>query len=128
MALRRENDDLRSELQKLQNVVSQLTSKPESNETDALVCLGQLSDSGLPPTPDSSQSTMVAQGYSMADYRLHQSVRLIPSNKIASESQAGLTSNYSKAYPQILSFENPQSIARDLLGPSTPSRLDGILR
>lgn len=67
---------------------------------------------------------MLAQGNHRAEHRLHQPLQLVPSNNTGSATQAGLSMHYLKAYPQILAFKNSQSIARDLLGPSTPPRLD----
>lgn len=126
MALRRENDNLKSELQRLQDYVNQLSSKPETNETDALICLAELPDPQL--TPDDLSTMLTQKQYSMADYQLKQPLPFVRSTQLAFNAQAGLPLNYPKAYPQILAFENPNSVARDLLGPSTPSRLDGILR
>lgn len=129
MALRRENDNLKCELQKLQDYVSQLTSTPDANGADALLRLAELPDPDPATTSANNPSTILAQEHnSMADYRLRQPLQFNYSTNLAPDAQAGLSSHYSKAYPQILAFENPQSVARDLLGPSTPSRLDGILR
>lgn len=122
MALRRENDSLKNELHKLQDFVSQLVSVPE---TDALMFQKQVS--GSEPT-SIDPSMMLAQGYHRAEHRLHQPLQLVQSNNTGSETQADLSMHYSKAYPQILAFENPQSIARNLLGPPTPPRLDSIMR
>lgn len=50
---------------------------------------------------------------------------LIPAT---SNLQTDLLLNYSKAYPAIVAFENPQAIAKSLLNPSGSHRLEDIMR
>lgn len=119
-ALRRENEALRSRLQEYQKLVDDLTSVPAQ---DPSALLGSVRDNIHPNAEEPPRP------YRTADYRiLEQPLQLASLTRVRSNLEAELLLNHSKAYPKILAFENPQSIAERLLNPSESHRLDDIIR
>lgn len=118
-ALRRENEALKKRFQQYQKLVDNLTSLPAE---DALALLKSRSDGVGLTDPDLFNAEWPRPRIS------DQPSRPIPLIPLTSNLQADLPLNFSKVYPEIVAFENPQSIAKTLLSPSGSHRLEDIMR
>ncbi|KAL1584791.1 hypothetical protein WHR41_06595 [Cladosporium halotolerans] len=118
-AVRRENEALKKRLQEYQKLVDEIKSLPAE---DALAILKSRSD-GVNLIDSDRFNADWPQPRILA--RPPPSTPLIP---LISDLQADLPLNFSKVYPKIVAFENPQSIAKGLLNPSGSHRLEDIMR
>lgn len=123
-ALRRENKALNNRLQQYEKLFNDLASLPTK---DAVALFRSRRDSvDLNPALFHVESP---QQYHIPDYRiLDRPLRQAPLFPVTSDLQADLLVSHSKAYPKILAFENPQSIAKRLLSPSGSHQMDDITR
>lgn len=127
MALRRENETLKSELRKLQDRIACLTATPENDALGHLRVHPTFSDS-----KQAFSSAAVVQQSIVSEERpsprlTHEITSKVVSPQFAiSKLQDELLLHHTAAYPKILAFESPQSIAKELLGPSGHQRLNRI--
>lgn len=136
MALRRENEDLKTKVQELQDLVENFISKPESDPLSRPGNLPSSSGHGLfllgnDLSVNSAASLLEATQQISATNSpmLNQPLRGIGlMNPARADLQAELFVNHSKAYPKLIPFRNPQVIARNLLNPLRANRLDILAR
>lgn len=118
-ALRRENKALKMRLQEYQKLVDNLTSVPAE---DALALIKSHRDGVNLINPDHFNAEWPRPRI------FDQPSPPTPLIPVTSNLQADLPLNFSKVYPKIVAFENPQSIAKGFLNPSESHRLENIIR
>lgn len=130
MALRRENEDLKTKVQELQDLVGCFVSK---SKRDHLSRPGTLQRSsiqfmGKDISVNSAKSFLEAAQRATTHQLLNQPPPGLELNPAIIGLQTELSINHAKAYPKLMPFRNPSIIARDLLNPLRASRLDNLAR